>query len=193
MSSESQETRERILQAAAAVLRDQQQFRMADVAAEAGVSRQAVYLHFDGRAELLIEVARYIDRVEGLAELAEGIWRAESAAEALDRFISLQVEYNPKIYPFVAEGLRGRYEDEAIKAAWEDRMASRRKACRKLVLWLKREQLLGAGWGVEGATDMLWALTSIQMWEALVVETGWSPERYVSHLRRTLQRGLLAD
>lgn len=193
MSSETQETRERILQAAAAVLQDREQFRMEDVASAAGVSRQAVYLHFDGRASLLIEVARYIDRVEGLAELAAGIWRAESAAEALNRFISLQVEYNPKIYPFVVEGLRGRYEDKAIEAAWEDRMASRRKACRKLVRWLEREKLLGSGWGDEAATDMLWALTSIQLWEALVVETGWSPDRYVSHLRRALHQGLLAD
>ena len=38
--------------------------RMSDIAKAAGLSRQAVYLHFKTRAELLIALTRHIDEVE---------------------------------------------------------------------------------------------------------------------------------
>ena len=39
---------------------------MSDVAKQAGISRQAVYLHFPSRAELLIATTRYIDQVKDI-------------------------------------------------------------------------------------------------------------------------------
>ena len=58
----------RILDAALALLREGGPVRMSDIAKAAGVSRQAVYLHFPTRAQLLIAAARRLDcpvRLEG--------------------------------------------------------------------------------------------------------------------------------
>ncbi len=55
MSSENIETRTRILDATVRMLEEQggRGVRMGDIAKAAGISRQAVYLHFSSRAELL--------------------------------------------------------------------------------------------------------------------------------------------
>ena len=63
-------TRTRILNACRALLESDAGAvtRMSDVAKAAGVSRQAVYLHFKTRAELLIALTRHIDEVEHVEE-----------------------------------------------------------------------------------------------------------------------------
>ena len=65
MSSSQNQTRTRILAAALALLESSggQEVRMQDIAKAAGVSRQAVYLHFKSRAELLIATTLYVDEI----------------------------------------------------------------------------------------------------------------------------------
>ena len=65
MSRRSSDTRHRILEATIARLESQggAGVRMADIAKATGISRQAVYLHFATRAELLIAAARHLDAV----------------------------------------------------------------------------------------------------------------------------------
>ena len=41
---------------------------MGDIAKAAGISRQAVYLHFASRTELMIATTNYVDEVKGLNE-----------------------------------------------------------------------------------------------------------------------------
>ena len=60
MSSET-ETKARILDAALACAQKNQGLTMAAVAARAGLSRQAVYLHFPDRAALLAGLAAHLD------------------------------------------------------------------------------------------------------------------------------------
>lgn len=190
MSSGKSETRQAILEAALHLFKERgpAAVRMVDIAKEAGVTRQAVYLHFNSRTGLLVALAQYVDEKEGLAELARPVWEAETGAEALERFVSLNAEYNPRIFPLV-KALKGyRYSDEAIAAAWDDRMESRRDACRQLLLWVKEDGALDPDWDVEEATDALWALTSIQVWEQLVLDRGWPRRRYERHLGAVLRR-----
>ncbi|MGH9194385.1 MAG: hypothetical protein ACRD1T_01430 [Acidimicrobiia bacterium] len=59
--------------------------------------------------------------------------------------------------------------------------------------WLDREGQLAPQWDIETATDLLWSLTSWQVWEQLVVDRGWSKEDYVDHLRSVLRRTLLRN
>ncbi len=70
MSSASADTRVRILETTVRMLEESggRGVRMGDIAGEAGVSRQAVYLHFASRADLLVAATRYLDEkldVEG--------------------------------------------------------------------------------------------------------------------------------
>jgi hypothetical protein len=78
-----------------------------------------------------------------------------------------------------------------MKAAWEERMASRRNLYRGVVERLDRDGLLLSDWDVETATDIVWALTSWQLWEQLVVDRAWSKRDYLRHLRAFLRRALL--
>jgi hypothetical protein len=47
------------------------------------------------------------------------------------------------------------------------------------------------GWSADEAADALWALTSVHMFEALVIERGWSVQRYKRHLRLIVFRALI--
>ena len=68
MPSANFDTRERILNAAWKLLEADKaaSVRMGDIAKEAGISRQALYLHFSTRAELLVATARYLDDVKNV-------------------------------------------------------------------------------------------------------------------------------
>ncbi len=63
MSSDKSDTRTRILEATVRMLEEQggRGVRMGDIARESGVSRQAVYLHFASRTELLNAATRFVD------------------------------------------------------------------------------------------------------------------------------------
>ena len=52
--------------------------------------------------------------------------------------------------------------------------------------WLARDGVLLAVWSVKEAADLLWAMTSLHMFEHLVIERRWSIQRYERHLRSIL-------
>ena len=62
-------------------LRASASLTMAEVAAQAGVSRQAVYLHFTDRTALLVALMRHVD--EGRAAKVAAIAKAPSARAAV--------------------------------------------------------------------------------------------------------------
>jgi hypothetical protein len=52
------------------------------------------------------------------------------------------------------------------------------------------EGSLRRGLDADTAVDMLWTLTSLRMWEDLVVERGWSGERYRTQVGALLMGAL---
>lgn len=191
--SEPQSTRESILDAAARLFTERGvAVRLEDVAAEAGVSRQAVYLHFGSRSGLLIGMVEHIDSRGALPPLLDRVFNARTAAEALDAAAALHAEYHPMIYQVARVFLMGRYDDEALRAAWHERMESRRNLYHTVVERLQEEGVLASEWDVESATDFLWALTSWQLWEQLVIDRGWLKDEYLDHLRTAMRQTLVA-
>ena len=164
---------------------------MADVADAAGLSRQALYLHFRRRGDLLVEAARFMDDEAGLDDALAPVRSAASGREALARLATFMARFTPRIYPVAAaaETLRG--TDEGATAAWEDRAAHRRLGLEGLARRLAAEGDLAEGWTIETATDLLWTMTSHGVWGYLVEDCGWTPAQYEVHLRRVLERSLL--
>ncbi|MCF7803875.1 MAG: TetR/AcrR family transcriptional regulator [Candidatus Marinimicrobia bacterium] len=187
MSSSKAETRTAILQAARKLIEEQgpSAVRMQDIAEDAGISRQGLYLHFKSRTDLLLALVEWIDNEEGLGELAQWVWDADDGMTALQRFITLVAQYTHKIYPVAQSLMSGRYSDEAIAAAWKDRMTGRRNSCRKLIYWLQQDKRLNPSISIQEAIDLLWTFISVQVWEQLVIESGWSTEQYETHLQMT--------
>jgi hypothetical protein len=60
-----------------------------------------------------------------------------------------------------------------------------------LIASLRDQEMLRPGLSFEEATDVLWALTSYDLYRMLVVEQGWEPVRYEMWLARLLIEHLL--
>ena len=181
MSSGESETRTRILEATwrLMVQRRGQGVRMRDVAEVAGVSRQAVYDHFGSRAALMVATARYGDEVRGLDERLRRYRATTAGVERLEAFVEFWGNYIPEIYGIARALLAARETDEAVAAAWDDRMGVVHEACRNIIEALHRDGTLAPGWSCNEAADLLWTMLSIRNWESLTIERGWSPSRYV--------------
>ena len=185
MSSDGSETRTRILEATWRLMeeRNGQGVRMRDVAEAAGVSRQAVYLHFGSRAELMVETARYGDEVRGLDERLRRYRAATAGVERLEAFVEFWGNYIPEIYGIARALLAARETDEAVAAAWDDRMGVVREACRDIIERLHRDGTLAPGWTLDAAADLLWTMLSIRNWDSLTLERGWPTSQYVARMQ----------
>ncbi len=158
--------------------------RMSDVAEAAGVSRQAVYLHFGSRAELMVATARYGDEVRGLDERLSRYRAAATGVERLEAYVEFWGNYIPEIYGIARALLATRETDEAVAAAWDDRMSVVRASCGNIVEALHRDGTLAPEWSLDEATDLLWTMLSIRNWESLTIERGWSTGRYVGRMQQ---------
>jgi len=190
MSSGDPKTRTRILEATWRLMeeRNGQGVRMRDVAGAAEVSRQAVYDHFGSRAELMVATARYGDEVRGLEERLGRYRAATRGVDRLEAFIEFWGNYIPEIHGIARALLAARESDEAVAAAWDDRMAVVQEACRDIVERLRRDGMLAPGWSDVEAGDLLWAMLSISNWENLTLERGWPVARYVDRMQEVAKR-----
>ena len=188
----SRNSRERILDAARGLFeaRGHAGVSMAEIAAAAGVSRQAVYLHFADRAALMLALVEHVDQSRSLASELRKLWEAPDAITALRGGVSLQARLNPQIWA-VARALDAvRRTDEAAEKGWQDRLQRRLESCRRLAARLEREGKLKPGLDPASAADLLWTITSLRMWEDHVLDRGWSAKRYEKHVRALVLAGL---
>ncbi len=192
MSSEA--TRTRILDAARGELeaRAWAGLRLEDVARAAGVSRQAIYLHFGSRSALLLALVERVDEAEGLPALVAHVHAAPDAVQALDRLVALNAAYEPRIRAVVLAHDAARRRDADLEAAWQDRMRRRRALCRHVVRRLEAEGRLTPGIEAPEAADLAWALLGSRVHEDLVHVRRWSRRRYEAHLRALLRAALVA-
>lgn len=67
----------------------------------------------------------------------------------------------------------------------------RRENQGRLIAYLDEHRMLSQGLSVEEATDVMWALTSYDLYRMMVVERHWPPERYEAWLANLLIQHLL--
>lgn len=189
MSSKNNETRIRILKAAWHLLEASQGkgVRLSDIAKQAGISRQAIYLHFSKRSEVLIATTRYIDEVKGVDSRLLASRTAENGMARMNAFIKAWGDYIPEIYGVAKALLAMKDTDEAAAMAWNDRMQALREGCEAIILALKSDGLLAAEYTPQEATDILWTFLSVRNWEQLTIECGWTTERYIEKIQLLAQ------
>jgi AcrR family transcriptional regulator len=193
MSSKFRTTHRRIL-AAGRRLIEQRGFHgvgLDEIAQAAGVSRQAVYLHFRSKTGLLLEMVDYVFATEAPPNLTTRWEKATTGRQALGAAIAIHASYEPRVYRFGRALHAARREQPAAAAAWNNRIARRRANYKKVAQWLARDGVLLDSWSVREAADLLWALTSFHMFEYLVVEAGWSTRNYANDIRIVVERALL--
>lgn len=195
MSRENPDTRTRILDAAWRLLENDPgtRVKMSDIAAAAGISRQAVYLHFPKRSDLLVETTRHVDRVKNVDERLAASRAAARGVDRLDAFIEAWGNYIPEIYGVARALIAMQDEDEAAAQAWNGRMQAVRHGCAAAVNALAQDGVLAPALSPERATDILWTLLSVGNWEQLTRDCSWPQERYVETMQIIARRSLVAE
>ena len=194
MSSDDLDTRTRILETTWQLLEEHQGqgVKMSDIARAVGISRQAVYLHFASRTELMIATMNYVDEVKGLYERLNQLQSVKSGVGLLDKLIEIWGKYIPEIYGLAKAMLMTKDTDEAMGAAWNNSMGCLRDVCQQSINMLAQEDKLVAAWSIEEATDMFVTIVSISGWEQLVKECNWSNEQYINSIKTLLVRTFVA-
>lgn len=188
------ETRRRILSATWEVVEEEgAAMKLSDVADRAGVSRQAVYLHFGDRVGLLVALVRYMDEVIEVERLAAPIFAAATPEQILARLMEVHSIITPKIDSVARVLESAQYQDEALATAWRDRMEERRAVHRIVARRIAEMSRLGPRWTVEKAGDVLYVLTMPGLWRELTQELGWSASEYAARMTTLLQASLLRD
>lgn len=193
MSSKENSTRNRILKAAWALLDSNPGVaaRMSDIAKAAGVSRQALYLHFPNRTELFIATTLYQDEQLDIQRALGKSREATTGKERLAAFITAWGGHIPKIYGIAKTLIVMKATDEDAARAWDKRMADMREGCQAAIAALARDGALTPEMTETEATDFLWSLLSVSNWELLTVDCGWQQAQYLDHIQRAALQVLI--
>ena len=184
VNARSRRTRATLLSAAHTILEQDgfEALTMGAVADRADVTRRAVYLHFASRAELVAALFDHVATQAGLRDSLAKVWAAPDAAAALDEWARHLARYHTKLLAVDRAIERVRRTDPDA-ARHRERVARAKMAgCRRLAQRLDDEGVLAPAWTVDSATDMLFALISSDVVEALTVDRRWSKQKLASHL-----------
>lgn len=192
MSSNKNPTRERILKSALSLLEagGGSDVRMSDIAKTAKVSRQAVYLHFPNRLELLVATTRYLDESYGIEDKLISSRTAPTGVKRLAEWVDIWGNYIPVIFGVAKALMAMQDSDPEAKAAWDDRMQAVRHGCAAAIDSLQADGHLRAELARDDAVDVLWTLLSVRNWEQLRFDCGWSQDKYIKAMKDLTLRTL---
>lgn len=190
MSSRRVSTKERIVTAALALLGSDQRdaTRLSDIAKKAGVSRQAIYLHFGSRAEVLIAATKALDAKLDLDSQLQASRTATSGRVRLEAFVLAWCRHVPKIYRVAKPLMDMAATDGEAASAWAQRMSDMREGCAAAIQALHSDGDLPTTTDPEMATDLMWSMLSVTTWEDLVRHRGWAQTAYEREMVAACQR-----
>lgn len=195
------QTRRDVISAAGVLFRERGYgVEVAAIAGRAGVAVETVYRIFGSKAGLFVAV------VEAL--LAGGSGRAGVPVEERPAIRAIIDEPDPRrqvvLYAATQPGIHRRAgpvlralrdakaTDPRLARLWDDLEASRLEGQGRFVARVAARGVLRSGLSPAEATDLVWTLCSLAVYDLLVRERGWSPERYGAWLATTLTDILLA-
>lgn len=166
---------------------------MAEIAGAAGLTRQALYVHFRSRGGLLVALVRRADERADIHARFGAALDVADPRRRLDAFLRVWLDFVPTIHPVASSLMRARTDDPEAARAWQDRMTALRRGFAILATSLRRDGALAPHWTAARAADFLWAGSSVQTWELLAVDRGWGAAQTSRTLRRTLAEAVLAS
>jgi AcrR family transcriptional regulator len=189
---QADETRQRIAASARRLLEEIGYAGMTipAVAKAAGVAVPTVYAIFGSKKGIiteLLDMARFGDAYQAL------IAQVMKITDPLER-LAFAPRFARQIYESeipVERLLRGAgMLTPELAAVEQERDCSRREAQAMLIDGLERAKLLRAGLDREAARDVLWAMTSRELYRMLVRERGWPAKRYEEWLTNAIRSEL---
>ncbi len=197
------QTRRDILAAAGSLFRERGYAgtSMPQIAVEAGVVVETIYRAFGSKAGLFREVIE--------SALAGGPTRADVPVEERSAIRAVIEEPDPRrqvaLYAATQPGIHRRAgpllralrdaagTDRELRKLWDEMEAWRLEGQGRMAGMLAERGVLRRGLSVEEARDVVWTLCSLAVHDLLVLERGWSYERYEAWLADALVRELLPD
>lgn len=167
---------------------------LVDLAREAGVSRQTLYLQFGSRAGLLLAMVDHRDAQSGVGQRLAQSRQSLPGAEAFERYLRVWLDYLPQVFPVARALAAGDASgDHDAQAAWDSRVKLLRGGFLQVTRALQQAGALRPGWTPEAAADWVFTMTHVDTWQRLVVEAGWKPRHAVDRIVATLRETLLVD
>ena len=195
------QTRRDIMAAAGTLFRERGygQVSMHDIASDAGVVVETIYRAFGSKAALFRAVVE--------AALAGGAARADVPVEERPAIRTVIEEQDPRrqleLYAATQPGIHRRAGpllralrdaaalDKDLGELWNEMEAWRLTGQGRMAELLAERGSLRDGLSVEDARDVIWTLCSLAVHDQLVIDRGWSPEKYGDWLARMLIVALL--
>jgi AcrR family transcriptional regulator len=197
------QTRRDILAAAGTLFRERGYAgtSMPQIAAEAAVVVETVYRAFGSKAGLFRAAVESV--------LAGGPTRADVPVEERPAIRAVIDETDPRrqvaLYAATQPGIHRRAgpllralrdaagTDKELRKLWDEMEAWRLDGQARMAGMLAERGALRHDLSVEAARDVVWTLCSLAVHDLLVLERGWSYDRYEAWLTNALVRELLPD
>jgi AcrR family transcriptional regulator len=188
-----EETRRRILAAARELFesRGYAVTTLEAIAETAEVSPKTIAAVFGSKHALLAEVINLEAFSTHVRQLIEELRTTEDPS----RQLSLVAQITRQAYGPLGSSLELLRTADAVAPELADLTqqveARRRQNQARLIASLSEQGALRPGLSFEEAIDVLWALTSYDLYRMLVVERGWKPARYETWLAQLLIQQML--
>jgi AcrR family transcriptional regulator len=162
---------------------------MKEIAREAGVATATVYLHFPSKSAI---VAALMDEITDAPDLSVEQTEAPTSAEDLVVGAArILRDLNERAW-LVAGILRAHSgADPALARLDNDWRRRHSDAVSRGVAAASKAGLLRRGLAAEQATDLVYAIGGTDVFRALVLERGWTPEAYEAWLAAFMRENLL--
>jgi AcrR family transcriptional regulator len=189
-SSRRAQTRVQILEAARAIFEELGYYGagLEAVAKKAGVSRQAIYLHFPSKAELLTALHLHIFDTDVVPALQRHpLTDTMSGLDALDATIAADAEIIDRVWRIHESLTVARRQHPEVDQTLIPREEEHYEGLLDVGRRLERDGALPPTMSVGLFTDMLWGLMNLGTFRNLVIERGWSLEQYRDWVRDTIR------
>lgn len=161
------------------------------VAKEVGVSRQTVYNQFGSKSGLLRALVAFDEDRANLPQHLGKVFASTDGLAMLRAMLDTVVAVEPVVRPTSRIIHAARLDDEAAAELWSNRMASRLMGMTMVMNRVNADGLLKPGLGAEEAAEIAWSIASPHHYEFLVIDRGWSPQRYRTHLEDIITAAVL--
>jgi AcrR family transcriptional regulator len=195
MSSSNNETRRKILTACWKLMVSNigQGVRMSDIAKAAGISRQALYLHFKTRSELMIATTQFMDEELDVGKRLKAYRNATDPVERIKAYVAAWAGHMTDIQGMARALLALSPTDEEAKEAWNERMDAIHAQCKLMTQDLSRAGRLKPPLSSKKAADLFAVAISFENWDRLRRHYGWGQKAYIDHTTAMILAALVKD
>ena len=165
-----------------------------DIAEAAAVSPETVYKRFGGKPGLVRELRTHAllgagpvpaeHRSDQLRDLAD-------PRDVIRGWAKLAGEVAPRVAPILGLVREAALLDPSVRELADELDADRLRRMRTNARFLADAGHLRRGVSLTQATDVLFAVSSQEMYDLLVVQRGWSLRRYAGFVATTIENALL--